>query len=129
MPLTPGARLGSYDSAGNRLYRAYFIADFVWHTALTAELTKHAQPPRNPYLASKPVHYYWTYFVVPATIALTTAPCASNVITSAETPGVVPSDVPSRMRQLSRLPLNTTCITWSSGLNESARTGRTMAPQ
>lgn len=65
----PFARLGAKDPAGNRLYRAYFIADFVWHTALTAELTKHAQPPRNPFLASQPIHYYWTYFLVPARIA------------------------------------------------------------
>ena len=65
----PFARLGSKDASGNRLYRAYFIADFVWHTALTAELAKHDQPPRNPFLASQPIHYYWTYFLVPARIA------------------------------------------------------------
>ena len=63
------ARIGSVDAEGNRRYRAYFTADFVWHAALVAELTKHAQPPRNPYLASEPVHYYWTYFVVPATLS------------------------------------------------------------
>ncbi|MQA30327.1 MAG: hypothetical protein GEU82_10885 [Luteitalea sp.] len=62
------ARVGSLDADGNRLYRAYFTADFVWHAALVAELAKHSQPPRNPYLASEPVHYYWTYFVVPATL-------------------------------------------------------------
>ncbi len=49
--------------------RAYFIADFVWHTALTAELTKETQPPVNPFLAPAPIHYYWTYFRVPATLA------------------------------------------------------------
>src|SRR5439155_19884764 len=68
----PFARLGARDASGNRLYRAYFIADFVWHTALTAELTRHEQPPRNPFLFSKPIHYYWTYFVVPATLAAVT---------------------------------------------------------
>ena len=36
----PFARLGSVDESGNRRYRAYFIADFVWHTALTAELAR-----------------------------------------------------------------------------------------
>ena len=36
----PFAKLGSVDRYGNHLYRAYFIADFVWHTALTAELAK-----------------------------------------------------------------------------------------
>ena len=64
----PFARLGSEDSTGTRQYRAYFIADFVWHTALVAELTKNTQPPRNPYLAAEPMHYYWTYFVVPTAI-------------------------------------------------------------
>lgn len=65
----PLARLGARDSTGDRLYRAYFTADFVWHTALVAEMAKHEQPPRNPYLASQPVHYYWTYFLLPATAA------------------------------------------------------------
>lgn len=65
----PFVNLGSRDAAGTRLYRAYFIADFVWHAALTAELAKEEQPPRNPFLAAQPVHYYWTYFRVPATIA------------------------------------------------------------
>ena len=67
----PFARLGAADAQGNRYYRAYFTADFVWHTALTAELTKFAMPPRNPYLASEPIHYYWAYFLVPAAIAQT----------------------------------------------------------
>ena len=65
----PFSKIGAMDAEGNRLYRAYFTADFVWHTALVAEMTKHTQPPRNPYLASEPVHYYWTYFLVPATLA------------------------------------------------------------
>lgn len=65
----PFARLGEVDRDGNHLYRAYFIADFVWHTALTAELAKEASRPRNPFLASERVHYYWTYFRVPATLA------------------------------------------------------------
>src|SRR5204863_8665323 len=65
----PFAKLGSIDRDGNLSYRAYFIADFVWHTALTAELAKEAPRPRNPFLAADRVHYYWTYFRVPATLA------------------------------------------------------------
>lgn len=65
----PFANVGAKDANGDRLYRAYFTADFVWHTALAAELGKHDQPPRNPYLASEPIHYYWTYFLVPSAIA------------------------------------------------------------
>jgi hypothetical protein len=68
----PFSKLGSKDAEGNRLYRAYFVADFVWHTALTAELAKHEPRPRNPFLAPEPVHYYWTYFRIPATIAAQT---------------------------------------------------------
>jgi hypothetical protein len=68
----PLANVGATDSEGNRLYRAYFTADFVWHTALVAELAKQSEPPRNPYLAAEPIHYYWTYFLVPATIAAQT---------------------------------------------------------
>ncbi len=65
----PFARVGQREADGTRLYRAYFTADFVWHMALTAELTKFDMPPRNPYLASQPIHYYWSYFVPPAVAA------------------------------------------------------------
>lgn len=68
----PFDRLGSSDASGSRQYRAYFIADFVWHTALTAELVKQEPRPRNPFLSAEPLHYYWTYFRVPATIAAQT---------------------------------------------------------
>jgi hypothetical protein len=62
----PLGRIGSADENGDRRYRAYFTADFVWHMAMTSELRRHAQPPVNPYLAPEPIHYYWTYFLVPA---------------------------------------------------------------
>ena len=62
----PFARIGSVDANGDKRYRAYFTADFVWHAALTAELRKYDQHPVNPYLAPEPIHYYWTYFLVPA---------------------------------------------------------------
>ena len=65
----PFVKLGSVDRDGNHLYRAYFIADFVWHAAVTAELAKEESRPRNPFLATERVHYYWTYFRVPATLA------------------------------------------------------------
>ena len=65
----PYKNLGARDAEGNRFYRAYFTADFIWHTALTAELTKYAMPPVNPYLGDRTVQYYWTYFLVPAVIA------------------------------------------------------------
>ena len=67
--LFPYKNLGARDAQGNRYYRAYFTADFVWHTALTAELTKYSMPPVNPYLGDRTVQYYWTYFLVPAVIA------------------------------------------------------------
>lgn len=67
--IPPLARAGATDADGNRYYRAYFTADFAWHTALAAEMTKFAMPPRNPYLANRPIHYYWTYFLLPASVA------------------------------------------------------------
>ena len=36
----PYKNLGARDADGNRFYRAYFTADFIWHMALTSELTK-----------------------------------------------------------------------------------------
>lgn len=65
----PLANVGARDEQGNKRYRAYFTADFVWHTALTAELTRLSLPPRNPYLAPQTMHYYWGYFLVPAAVA------------------------------------------------------------
>ncbi|TAK16982.1 MAG: hypothetical protein EPO35_04275 [Acidobacteria bacterium] len=65
----PLANVGWADKEGNRYYRAYFTADFVWHAALTAELKKFELPAQNPFLAGNEIHYYWTYFVVPAAIA------------------------------------------------------------
>lgn len=69
----PFSRIGERDEAGHLRYRAYFTADFLWHVALTAELAKGEDDPRNPYLARRPLHYYWAYFVVPSTVARTTA--------------------------------------------------------
>ena len=65
----PFTRIGEMDGDGARRYRAYFTADFLWHVALTSELTKEASPPRNPYLARRPLHYYWAYFVPPSFVA------------------------------------------------------------
>ncbi len=65
----PFAHVGRTDPEGNRYYRAYFTADFVWHTALTAEIAKFSMPPRNPYLARQPIHYYWTYYLLPASVS------------------------------------------------------------
>jgi hypothetical protein len=67
--LLPYKNLGARDADGNRFYRAYFTADFIWHMALTAELTKYAMPPVNPYLGDRTIQYYWTYFLVPAVIS------------------------------------------------------------
>ena len=64
----PYGRIGESDAQGNRRYRAYFTADFVWHEALTAELARFSAPPKNPYLAGRSLHYYWAYFLLPASI-------------------------------------------------------------
>lgn len=73
----PFGRLGATDGAGTRYYRAYFTADFVWHTALTQELARFEWPPKNPYFARDPVHYYWTYFMVPAVLS---GPARSSLV-------------------------------------------------
>lgn len=67
--VVPLARVGEVDAEGNQRYRAYFTADFVWHQALTAELARTEGAPRNPYFATRPLAYYWGYFVLPATVA------------------------------------------------------------
>ena len=81
LAVLPFARAGATDSSGSRFYRAYFTADFVWHAALTSELDKFASPPRNPYLANRPIHYYWTYFLLPAGAAGTAPRALADVET------------------------------------------------
>jgi hypothetical protein len=65
----PYRNVGAADAAGTRYYRAYFTADYLWHVALTSEVAKFAMPPANPYQATDTVHYYWTYFLLPAAMA------------------------------------------------------------
>lgn len=67
----PFARVGERDAAGDRRYRAYFTADFVWHVTLVGALEPGALPPPNPYFGGEPLHYYWAYFLVPAAAART----------------------------------------------------------
>ncbi|GMV21464.1 MAG: hypothetical protein AMXMBFR57_14130 [Acidimicrobiia bacterium] len=64
----PFSRVGEQDNTGTRWYRAYFTADFVWHMSITQELRRFDMPPVDPYLAPEPIHYYWTYFLVPAVL-------------------------------------------------------------
>ena len=75
----PFAHVGRSDTEGNRYYRAYFTADFVWHTALTSEIAKFSMPPRNPYLARQPIHYYWTYYLLPAVVSEVGPPVVRSV--------------------------------------------------
>jgi hypothetical protein len=77
----PFVRAGASDAQGNRYYRAYFTADFVWHAALTSEIAKFTTPPRNPYLANRPIHYYWTYYLLPAAVAGTARGALADVQT------------------------------------------------
>ena len=65
----PFARVGARDDEGNRYYRAYFTADFVWHLAVTSELEKFVMPPRNMFMPDRPLDYYWAYYVLPAAAA------------------------------------------------------------
>jgi hypothetical protein len=65
----PYTNLGRADEAGHKYYRAYFTADFLWHSALAYELGKFSLPPRNPYLAPSVMNYYWTYFLLPSAVS------------------------------------------------------------
>jgi hypothetical protein len=76
----PYANLGRTDAEGNRYYRAYFTADFLWHSALAFELGKFSLPPRNPYMAPRAMNYYWTYFLLPATVAELSPPRPAGFI-------------------------------------------------
>jgi hypothetical protein len=75
----PYRNLGRANAEGTKHYRAYFTADFVWHTALTAELGHFQMPPRNPYMARESLHYYWTYFLVPAAVSSAGPPAVRDV--------------------------------------------------
>jgi len=76
----PFARIGERGDDGTRHYRAYFTADFLWHIALTSELTHLQLPPEDPYAAGHQLHYYWTYFLFPASVAAgVPAPLAPSI--------------------------------------------------
>jgi hypothetical protein len=75
----PYRNLGKASADGTRYYRAYFTADFVWHTALATELGRFQMPPRNPYMARDELHYYWTYFLVPAAVSSAGPPVVRDV--------------------------------------------------
>ncbi|RPJ63565.1 MAG: hypothetical protein EHM24_24210, partial [Acidobacteria bacterium] len=76
----PFARIGERGDDGTRHYRAYFTADFLWHIALTSELTLLQLPPEDPYAAGHQLHYYWTYFLFPASVAAgVPAPLAPSI--------------------------------------------------
>lgn len=62
----PFSRIGEPDEAGSLRYRSYFTADFLWHVSLTSELSHLRVPPRDPFAAPRPLHYYIAYFLVPA---------------------------------------------------------------
>ena len=76
----PYVRLGRADADGNRYYRAYFTADFLWHTALAFEVGKFSLPPRNPYMTPRPMNYYWTYFLLPATVSELVPPSPAGFV-------------------------------------------------
>ena len=80
---------GAHISSGIRHYRAYFTADFLWHMALTGQLTNFSLPPENPYVADQTAHYYWTYFMVPAVSASLLRPDAATVEQTLEINGVL----------------------------------------
>lgn len=75
----PFIRLGARDAEGNRYYRAYFTADFVWHMAVTSEVKKFAMPPRNMFMPHRPLHYYWSYYLLPAAAAGAAPRALANV--------------------------------------------------
>lgn len=74
----PFEKNGEVDAEGNQYFRAYFTADFMWHMALTAELSRLRLPPRNPYVARERLQYYWTYFLLPA-VVVAEAPASSRL--------------------------------------------------
>ena len=63
----PFRNLGRSTPAGIA-YRAYFIADYSNHIALTQELTAHRVPPENPYFIGERFHYYWMPFSFPSLV-------------------------------------------------------------
>jgi hypothetical protein len=75
----PFARIGERGDDGTKHYRAYFTADFLWHVALTSELTRLELPPVDPYAAGHQLHYYWTYFLFPASVAAALPAAAPSI--------------------------------------------------
>ena len=54
---------GAHNTQNNHNKHTKNTTKNVWQEALMAEVAKFASPPRNPYLAHRPIHYYWTYYL------------------------------------------------------------------
>lgn len=119
----PFGRLGSIDATGTRYYRAYLTADFVWHTALTQELARFDSPPHNPFFARDPVHYYYTYFLVPAVLS---GPVRAPLVTVETALKITAIGAATLMFSL--LFLATWSVTGRSGVAAAASVLALMAP-
>lgn len=121
--ILPFSRVGEPDETGARRYRAYFTADFVWHMAMTQELARFELPPVNPYLAPEPIHYYWTYFMVPAVLS---GPASAPVV-STET-ALKFTAIATALLMFSVIFLGTRAVTGRSGAAFAACLLALMAP-
>lgn len=77
--ILPLARIGYQFPEGNA-YRAYFNVDYLKHLAVTNHLAHSSIPPDNPYLLNdEPFHYYWLFYLFPASVKALVGPMLETV--------------------------------------------------
>ena len=77
----PFARIGAADARGDKVTAPTSRPTSCGTQRLPRSSGKFTMPPRNPYLASQAIHYYWGYFLMPATVAQL-APAPLNEIST-----------------------------------------------
>lgn len=67
LAVLPLYQVGS-EFAGAHHFHAFFNADYFKHIAHSEELARGEFPPLNPFAAGQGLHYYWAFYLLPATV-------------------------------------------------------------
>jgi len=82
----PYAGIGRPTASGHA-FAPYFDRDYLNHIGLIAELGR-SLPPENPFFAGERLHYYWSYHLLPASIAQLTGVSARDALNLTQIPTI-----------------------------------------
>jgi hypothetical protein len=71
--------VGMIDSLGNHRFLPFFCADFFKHLAYMNTIASNTLPPVDPFHAGHPLHYYWLFHIIPASMSVLLGKAADPV--------------------------------------------------